>query len=243
MSRCATRLVSLTAALALLPATTALAHPSFDPNRVPGGQSIEATLVVPHGCGADGGMPGEDGGNATTLFELQLSDAVAEFVPGEVDGWDVSRDGDVVTWADAGGATTDPIQLPVTFTVTGETDEEVFLSAYQRCAEGGEFRWIGTPDQPADFPAVKLVLTSGAVGTEDIPGGDHAPSAATTSEDEALDPQATATDPSAQPAVPQAPTPTEAQDVAARLSGLWAAAGVVVLLVGLWAVARRRGDG
>lgn len=173
MSRTVRRATVLAAGLALLTATAAAAHPAFDPNQVPGGETIESTLVIPHGCNPDGGMPEEGAANPTTLFELQLSDAVEVFEPGDVEGWDVSRDGDVVTWADAGGATTDPIELPVSFQLVGDAGAEVHLSAYQQCEAGGEFRWIGTPDQEADLPAVALTLTSGAIAQETT-ADDHA---------------------------------------------------------------------
>jgi len=82
-------LAALTAALTLLP-TAALAHPSFNPNEVGAGTPTQATLVVPHGCAPDGGMP-EDGGASLATIELalQLPDGVL-VEPGVVDGWDTS---------------------------------------------------------------------------------------------------------------------------------------------------------
>ena len=52
-----TRLAALTAALVLLPAAAAWAHPSFNPNAVPTGEAVDSVLVVPHGCAPGGGMP------------------------------------------------------------------------------------------------------------------------------------------------------------------------------------------
>lgn len=181
-SRTARRASALAVGLTLLTAGAALAHPSFDPNQVPAGEAVETTLVIPHGCAPGGGMPGEDGGNPTTLVELQLTDAIAAFAARDVAGWDLSRDGDVVTWRDAGGATTDPLELPVSLTITGAAEDELYLSVYQQCEAGGEFRWIGTPDREADHPAVKLTLTSGAVGTEEVADDDLAEVGGTASE-------------------------------------------------------------
>jgi uncharacterized protein YcnI len=167
------RAVALAAALTVLTATAAAAHPSFNPNELPGGEPVETVLVVPHGCSPTGGMPDGDDATATTLLELQLTDAVLDLQPGEIEGWETSRDGDVVRWEDAGGATTEPIELPVTISLAGDSGEDIYLAAYQACAEGGEFRWIGTPDAEAEWPAAKLTLTSGAVGTTTPESMDH----------------------------------------------------------------------
>lgn len=173
MLRPARRALPLAVALTLVTAAAASAHPAFNPNQLPGGEPVETVLVVPHGCSPTGGMPDGDDAVPTTLFELQLSDAIVDLEPAEIDGWQVSRDGDVVRWEDAGGATTEPIELPLTITLVGDSGEDVYLAAYQACAEGGEFRWIGTPDQEAEWPAAKLTLTSGAVGTATPATTDH----------------------------------------------------------------------
>lgn len=172
-ARLVRRALPLAAALTVVTATAAGAHPSFNPNELPGGEPVETVLVVPHGCSLTGGMPDGDDATATTLLELQLTDAVLDLEPAEIEGWETSRDGDVVRWEDAGGATTEPIELPVTISLAGDSGEDIYLAAYQACAEGGEFRWIGTPDEEAQWPAVKLTLTSGAIGTATPQSTDH----------------------------------------------------------------------
>jgi uncharacterized protein YcnI len=158
-----TRLAVLTAALTLLP-TVALAHPSFNPNQVPAGEPVEAVLVVPHGCAPGGGMPDGDA-LATIRVSLEHQDAVT--VEGhDIDGWDVADDGEAVVWSDAGGATTEPISLPVTLVVAPDTAVgDLYLSVFQECEDGESFRWIGTPEAEADWPAVLLEVTEGEVGT------------------------------------------------------------------------------
>lgn len=168
------RLLATTAIMTLLPAAAALAHPSFNPNAIPPGEAIEVDLVVPHGCAPGGGMPD---GDALPTVELDLEHPEGvTIVPGEVDGWDVEDDGEAIVWTDAGGATTDPITFPLTLTVDGEVGDSVYLNAFQLCEGGDSFRWIGTPEVEADFPAVLVELSEEAgeaAGHEDMEGMDH----------------------------------------------------------------------
>lgn len=109
----------------------------------------------------------------TVQLDLGYTDQVAVEAR-EVDGWSAEDDGEAIVWADAGGATTDPIELPVTITV-GEGDEgdELFLPALQTCEDGSTFRWVATPGQDGD-PAVKIELTSGEADTVEIDDDGHA---------------------------------------------------------------------
>lgn len=165
------RLLAATATLVTVPATAALAHPAFNPNAIPVGESVESTLVVPHGCAPGGGMP--DGEAVPTVqLDLGSTDQVS-IEPGEVDGWAIEDDGEAIVWRDTGGATTEPIELPVTITVVeGAEGDQLFLPAFQQCEDGSSFRWVATPGQDGD-PAVKLELTSGGTGTVDVDDGDH----------------------------------------------------------------------
>lgn len=162
------RLAALAAGLVVLPATAALAHPSLNPNAIPVGEPVESVLVIPHGCSAgDGVVPAEGEGVATTRVDLQVVDGVT-VDPDQVDGWDVTDDGEAVVWTDAGGATTDPIEFPVTVTVTdGAPGDTLMLSVFQECEDGSNERW--TPGSE-DTPAVRLEVTEGEVGSN---SGDH----------------------------------------------------------------------
>ena len=42
---------------------------------------------------------------------------------------------------------------------TGETGDERYLAVFQGC-ENDSYRWIGTPDEPADNPAVRVTLAA-----------------------------------------------------------------------------------
>lgn len=164
-------MVVATAALVLLPATAALAHPAFNPNAIPVGEPVDSTLVVPHGCAPGGGMPDGDA-EPTVQVDLGYTDQVAVEAR-DVDGWSAEDDGEAIVWTEAGGATTDPIELPVTLTVTeGAEGDQVFLPALQTCQDGSTFRWVATPGQDGD-PAVRIELTAGQTGTVDVPDEDH----------------------------------------------------------------------
>lgn len=233
-------IIAVSTAWVLVPATAALAHPSFNPNAVPAGEAVESTLVVPHGCAPGGGMP--DGDSVpTTRLDLGYTDQVV-IEPADVEGWEVTDDGEAIVWTDAGGATTEPIELPVTVTVTdGAEGDEIFLPAYQECEDGSSFRWVATPDEGDGYPAVKLELTSGPPATVEVEEGDHGTSPA---------PTGTAT-PATTPEVhaptdvaTSSPAPAMASDELGDTGGIMpvvlAVGAGLVLLGGAVAVRRRR---
>lgn len=236
------QLTALVAALALLPATAALAHPALNPNAVPVGEPVETTLVVPHGCSTGAGvMPEEGQAVPTARVDLQLLDGIS-IDPGEVDGWDAEDDGEAIVWTDAGGATTDPIELPMTLTVQeGSPGDELALAAYQECEDGSSYRWT---EGSGDTPPVALELTEGEVGTEsDVdPDAGHDTHGATseaddgdaTSTEDATEPTSDATTPDAAPA---------ADDDGGIDGAVVAAVAAIVVAVaaGITSLVRRKG--
>ena len=165
-------LAAITAALTLVPAV-ALAHPSFNPNEVSPDAPTDAVLVVPHGCSPDGGRP-EDGGASLATIELalQLADGVT-VEPGAVDGWDTSVADGIVTWTDAGGATTDVLEFPVSITVAPDAPGEFALTVFQQCDGDESIRWTADSDE---FPAVHLAIEG--AGDDASEPDDHASDAA-----------------------------------------------------------------
>lgn len=165
------RLAALTAALVVLPAIAASAHPSFDPNAVPVGEPVETTLVVPHGCSTGEGVMPEDGEAVpTSRFDLQLVDGLT-VEPEDLDGWAVEDDGEAIVWTADGGATSEPIEFPVTLTVTrGTAGDQLEIAAYQECEDGSSYRWTAGSE---GTPPVRLELTQGETGTVDHGDGGH----------------------------------------------------------------------
>lgn len=181
-------LAALTAALTLLPAA-ALAHPSFNPGEVAAGTPTDAILVIPHGCSPEGGMPEPDGEALATIeLALQLADGVT-VEPGDVDGWDTSVEDGVVTWTDAGGATTDVLEFPVTVSVAPDAGGAFELSAFQQCEDDQFIRWTQDSD---DFPAVHLVVEGAGGGEDSHTDGTHG--GASEPEDHASEPDDPASD-------------------------------------------------
>ena len=165
------RVAALTAALVVLSATAASAHPSFNPNAVPVGEAVEATLVVPHGCSTgEGVMPEEGEAVPTTRFDLQLVDGL-RVEPQEVDGWVAEDDGEAIVWTADGGATSGPVEFPVTLTVTGGSPgDQLEVAAYQECEDGSSYQWTAGAE---GTPPVRLELTEGETGTVDHGAGGH----------------------------------------------------------------------
>lgn len=236
------RVSAATAAILVLTATAAVAHPSLNPNAVPVGEAVDTVLVVPHGCSTTDAVRPEDSSQAipTTRIDLQLLDGVT-IEPRDVDGWDAIDDGEAIVWTDAGGATVDPIELPITLTVDdGEAGDRLDLAVYQECEDGSSYRW--TADS-TETPAVRLDLTAGETGTVEVPM-DHG--------DMDMDSDMATDEPTTDTATDGATTPTEDEVSEAPVAapaeddgngGLVAAvvAAVVVLLAaGGTMLARRR---
>lgn len=157
-----------------LASASASAHPAFNPSEIAGGAPVETSLIVPHGCNPGGGMPDDDAASPTVELALELAPAVTTAEPGAVDGWTTSTeiaDGRrVIVWTAAGGATTEPLTLPVSLVVDAGPGTRLHLRAHQVC-ERGEFRWVGTPDDPAEWPAVALDVAATTAEPTDPPVG------------------------------------------------------------------------
>ena len=153
------RAMGLTTLAVLLPATAATAHPFItDGATVPAGSLTTMTIEMGHGCGSEG----EGGGDPTLEVALQVPDEVSYIEPRDTDGYEASVETDandrpeVVVWTATDGGVAAPA-VPMDIIIDGAEGDEVFLKVFQGC-EGFEYRWIGTPDEPADQPAVALTL-------------------------------------------------------------------------------------
>lgn len=146
--------------LAVLPAVPASAHPGVAGGEIPVDSLATITLAMAHGCDSEDA----DAGEPTTEVALEVPDWLRIVEVPETDPWTVelehaTDDGSVVetvVWA-----TDDPQVVPPSFELDvvadGEVGDERYLSVFQGC-ETGSYRWVGTPDEPADDPAVRVVL-------------------------------------------------------------------------------------
>jgi uncharacterized protein YcnI len=155
-------LVALVTAVTLLPATIAVAHPGLRPDELRPGETVAAELVVPHGCGNEGGMPEEgEVASPTTEIAVQWPDGI-EVWPEEVDGWTTDVTDGVATWLDDGGATVDAILVPTTVSAASDLAGDVYVSVFQACENGESFRWVATPGEEGS-PALRLTVAGDPV--------------------------------------------------------------------------------
>lgn len=158
-ARSLARATGVAAAMVVFTATGALAHPFItDGATVPAASLTTMTLEMGHGCGdeADGG------GDPTLEVGMEVPGEVSYIEPLDTDGYEANVEADadgrpeVVTWTATDGGVAAPA-VPMDLVVDGEEGDELLLKVFQGC-EGFEYRWIATPDEPADEPAVALTL-------------------------------------------------------------------------------------
>jgi uncharacterized protein YcnI len=244
----------------LCSALPAGAHPFFtDGATVPASSLGTLTLAMAHGCGTES----EGGGDPTTEISIEVPEQVAYLLPQEVEGYEVSLEGDegavpdVVTWTAIDEGEPAP-ELTMDLVVDGDEGDELFVRVFQGC-DGFEYRWIGTPDEPADDPAVGLTLAAEdpdspppvgepeeaptdapdvdePVSEDPVDGdadGDDADDGAPTADDPASDDQALEDPP---PAVDELPTEPPADEGSGPLP-VWAIVVGAIALAGIGALA------
>lgn len=152
-------LVLVLVSLLVLPAPPAAAHPYVvGGGRMPVQSLASIELDLAHGCGDEQIGAGRD--TDEVMLEAPNWLRVID-VPGP-EGWEVSveslDDGRrVVTWTATTGALPAP-RFRLDVVADGDAGETRFLRVSQRCGEIVE-RWIGTADEPAALPAVRVLLT------------------------------------------------------------------------------------
>lgn len=144
----------------VLIASPAAAHPFVrGGGEVPVDSSVTIILDLAHGCGSEADGTGQD----TLEVALEVPSwlrvlAVAEHPAYrhdlEVTGGRIA----VVTWNAVGTAEPAPA-FEVDVVATGTAGQARHLGVFQGCADRSH-RWIGTPEAPAEDPAVNLRLTA-----------------------------------------------------------------------------------
>ena len=146
------------ASLTVLVAVPASAHPFISEGALPVDSLATMRLHMAHGCG------GDDGGAeaVTTEVALEVPDWLRVVEVPDADGYatelETADDGTVTTvvWTAAGEAVPAPA-FDLDVVASGEPGETRHLAVFQGC-ENVSYRWIGTPDDPADDPAVNVAL-------------------------------------------------------------------------------------
>lgn len=238
-----TRVVVAALAMMVLTPSAAWAHPFVRGGEAPVDSLAELTLAMAHGCGTEQA----GGGDPTLGIAMEVPEGVRIIGAEAPPGWSVSfEDGppEVVVWT-AGEARDPAPELMFQAVLTGQPGDEVYLKVFQDCGDFS-YRWVGTPDEPASDPAIRVRLIEAdpsapapEPSTEETPEPEDAPEPAGETEpvDEADDSDAP---------TGEQPSP-DADDVDAEdldvVTLLVVALGVGALGGGLWWVqsaSRRR---
>ena len=225
------------ASLTVLVAVPASAHPFISEGALPVDSLATMRLNMAHGCG------GDDGGAeaVTTEVALEVPDWLRVVEVPEADGYatelETADDGTVTTvvWTAAGEAVPAPA-FDLDVVASGEPGETRHLAVFQGC-ENDSYRWVGTPDDPADDPAVNVALI------EPDPDAPPPPEAPAVQGEEATGAESTedADAPTAEPTAEDAAV----EDAAVEDAGLPVVllGGLVVVVLAAVAVAAARGRG
>ncbi|MFO7777592.1 MAG: hypothetical protein R6V28_04490 [Nitriliruptoraceae bacterium] len=156
----AVALASVVLAVTVLVATPATAHPFVaGGGELPIDSAASITLDLAHGCGSESEGLGQD----TLEVALEVPSWLRVLRVGEHPAYrhDLElADGrvSVVTWTVVGTAEPAPaFELDVV--ATGTVGQAGYLAVFQGCEERSH-RWIGTPEVPADDPAINVRLTA-----------------------------------------------------------------------------------
>lgn len=149
-----------TATLLAVTAAPAAAHPFFtDGATIPASSLGSASLSMAHGCGTET----DGGGDPTLEVALEVPEQVSFIEADELEGYELETEGDgpvpeVLVWTATDGGEPAPV-FDLDLVVDGDEGDEVYFRVFQGC-DDFQYRWVGTPDDPADDPAVRLTLTA-----------------------------------------------------------------------------------
>ncbi|MEX2324597.1 MAG: DUF1775 domain-containing protein [Nitriliruptoraceae bacterium] len=158
--RTGTRAVALAMMLVLLMAVPALAHPFIRGGEAPVDSLVTLTLAMAHGCGTEQA----GGGDPTREVAMEVPEPLRIVEVPAKQGWEIAFETlddssiAVVVWT----ATTAEEPAPefvFDAVFSGAAGDEVYLRVFQEC-DGFAYRWIGTPDEPATDPAIRVLLTA-----------------------------------------------------------------------------------
>jgi len=246
-------LAILVLAATVLAGSPAGAHPFLrDGGEVPVDSLATVTLDLAHGCGSEAEGTGED----TLEVALEVPPWLRVVAVADQPAYRhelETADGRtaVVTWTAVGQPEPAPV-FELDVVVTGNVGETRHLAVFQGC-QNGSHRWIGTPQEPADDPAVNVRLVAAdptrpappETPAEDAPDEPAPGEASSTADDDARsDDAAGAEDAPDEPDAGSEATTTVAGDAAddrqAPVPTLaWVALGVLVL-AGAGVLTRRR---
>jgi len=150
-----TRVVVVAMAMLVLMPSAGWAHPFVRGGEAPVDSLAELTLAMAHGCGTEQA----GGGDPTLEVAMEAPEGVRIISAEAPAGWSVElEDGppDVVVWTAVEAREPAP-ELMFQAVFTGDPGDEVYLKVFQSCGDFS-YRWVGTPDEPASDPAIRVRL-------------------------------------------------------------------------------------
>lgn len=147
---------AVTVALVTLSVGAAWAHPFVRGGQAPVDSLAELTLAMAHGCGTEQA----GGGEPTLEVAVEFPDGVRVVGAEAPEGWQVGFSDEptaVIEWQAIEARDPAP-DLTFQAVFSGSPGDEIYLKVFQGC-DGFSYRWIGTPDEPASDPAIRVVLT------------------------------------------------------------------------------------
>lgn len=171
-----TLLSTATVALLLL-AVPASAHVTMMPGEIDAGDTVDAEVLVVHGCGPGGTIPAsEDDASPTDAVTLEVPQSL-EMTPQDAEGWtvanhDVSPEGATeIRWeTDDPDGTLASSSLPVSVEAAAVADDqELWVAAIQDCTDGEQLSWTiaGMEERDGQLPAMRVEV----MAPEDVASG------------------------------------------------------------------------
>ena len=162
----------LTFGLLLASVGAAHAHVGLVPGDIAPGETVEAHVVLAHGCGEDGTVPGtDDESSPTTAVSLAATEGV-HITPLDVEGWTLVDEGPGgARWTSEDEAGVEGVVfLDVEVDANGlHTDDEVWVPITQECLDGTVMAWDhpGAAVEADDLPAMLVRAATPAASVND----------------------------------------------------------------------------
>lgn len=163
---------AVAALLALASALPAAAHVGLMPGDLAPGTTLEAQVVLAHGCGPDGTIPASDeDASPTAAVTVEVPDGLG-LTAQAVEGWDLSTTTDdagrtvEARWvSEVPAGVAGSVFLDVTLDAADLADgTDLWLPVVQTCVDGERMRWTLPDGQERDgeLPATWVSVTDAA---------------------------------------------------------------------------------
>jgi periplasmic copper chaperone A len=165
----------LSLAVVVASAAPAAAHVGLVPGTLAPGETVEAQVVLAHGCGEDGTVPGHgDDSSPTRAVTLAPTEGLA-ITPLESDGWSLEQGDAGTRWtSEDDDGVEDVVFLDVEVDAGSLDDgEELWVPVTQECVDGTVMAWDhpGAAQEASDLPAMLVRVATPASAPAGEAGG------------------------------------------------------------------------